>query len=270
MKKTMVLALCAAFLLSGCGSYTATGAYTGSTLGSILGSAIGGLSGGPRGSDWGQIIGMAGGAVVGGAIGNAADQAQERKLERYHERVLQKNDQKYYGNRDGQYYNDNRDDRDDSGFDPSGHADDRIDLDIAAPKDNTYHVPSTTAPATAKVRSVSPSEAIQISNIRFVDDDLTLRSNEQSKIVFELRNVSDKSVYHVQPVVVETSGNKHIMVSPGIEVESIAPGSGIKYTAAVVTDKKLKEGTATFEISVTHDKQTTAPDVKVMTINTSR
>lgn len=267
MKKTMLLALCAAFLLSACGSYTATGAYTGSTLGSILGSAIGGLSGGPRGSDWGQIIGMAGGAVVGGAIGNAADKAQERKLDRYHERVLQKNDQKYKGNRDGQYYNDNSDD---SGFDPSGRADDRIDLDISAPKDNTYHEPSATAPATTNLRSVPPSEAIQISNIRFVDDDLTLRSNEQSKIVFELRNVSDKSVYHVQPVVVETSGNKHIMVSPGIEVESIAPGSGIKYTAAVVTDKKLKEGTATFEISVTHDKQTTAPDVKVLTINTSR
>jgi len=268
MKKTMVLALCAAFLLSGCGSYTATGAYTGSTLGSVLGSAIGGLTGGPRGSDWGQIIGMAGGAMVGGAIGNAADKAQERKLERYHERVLQKNDQKYGSNRDSQYYNDNRDD---SGFDPSGRADDRIDLEIAAPKDNTYHVPSTSATTTPSLRSVPASEAIQISNIRFVDDDLTLRPNEQSRIVFELRNVSNRSVYHVQPVVVETSGNKHIMVSPSIEVESIAPGSGIKYTAAVVADKRLKNGTATFEISATHgNQQTTATDVKVMTIHTSR
>lgn len=261
MKKIMVLALGAAFLLSSCGSYTATGAYTGSTLGSVLGSAIGGLTGGPRGSDWGQIIGMAGGAMVGGAIGNAADKAQERKIERYHDRVLNKYDNQYAQG----------DEREVSGFDPSNSADDRIDLEIAAPKDNTYHVPSTSATTTPSLRSVPASEAIQISNIRFVDDDLTLRPNEQSRIVFELRNVSNRSVYHVQPVVVETSGNKHIMVSPSIEVESIAPGSGIKYTAAVVADKRLKKGTATFKISATHgNQQTTATDVKVMTINTSR
>ena len=80
MKKVFVYAIAGALLVSSCGSYTASGAYTGSTLGSILGSAIGGLSDGPRGSDLGSIIGMAGGAVVGAAIGSAADKAQERRI----------------------------------------------------------------------------------------------------------------------------------------------------------------------------------------------
>ena len=51
MKKATVYAVGVLFLMSSCGSYTASGAYTGSTIGSILGSAIGGITDGPRGSD---------------------------------------------------------------------------------------------------------------------------------------------------------------------------------------------------------------------------
>jgi hypothetical protein len=252
MKKTIVLALSAAFILSSCGSYTATGAYTGSTLGSVLGSAIGGLSGGPRGSDWGQIIGMAGGAVIGGAIGNAADNARERKLEGYHERVLQKYDSKYADNN-----------RDDSGFDPSNRADDRIDIDLKAP---TGDVPSIHEKDLAPKVPDGKGYPIQISRVTFEDNNNVLESNEQRKIVFELRNLSQHTVRHVKPMVKELTGNKHIMVSPGIEVESIAPGSGIRYTAAVVADKKLGNGKAEFQITVQHDGQfgavnTEYPDV---------
>ena len=68
MKKNGILLMGTLMLLSSCGTYTASGAYTGSSLGSILGSAIGGISGGPRGSDVGTIVGMAGGAITcGGA-----------------------------------------------------------------------------------------------------------------------------------------------------------------------------------------------------------
>ena len=220
MKKIMVLALGAAFLLSSCGSYTATGAYTGSTLGSVLGSAIGGLSGGPRGSDWGQIIGMAGGAVIGGAIGNAADKAQERKIERYHDRVLNKYDNQYAQG----------DEREVSGFDPSNSADDRIEFDGKAPSSDTYRVPATVPEA----------------------------------------NISKHTIFHVMPNVVESTGNKHIVVSPGIEVESIAPGSGIKYTANVVADKKLNDGQATFKISVEHGNRTKAETSQVINVVTRR
>ena len=73
MKKILILAASAVLMLSSCGTYTGSGAYTGGVLGSVLGSAIGGLSGGPRGSDLGTIVGMAGGAaVLGGLVAGPA------------------------------------------------------------------------------------------------------------------------------------------------------------------------------------------------------
>ena len=49
MKKSLILSLSAAVVLSSCDTYTGSGAVTGGSLGSILGSAIGGIAGGaPR------------------------------------------------------------------------------------------------------------------------------------------------------------------------------------------------------------------------------
>ena len=56
MKKSIVLAMSAALLVSSCATGAGSGAYAGGSLGSILGSAIGGIAGGPRGSDIGTII----------------------------------------------------------------------------------------------------------------------------------------------------------------------------------------------------------------------
>ena len=64
MKRTIVYIACAALLLTGCGTYTGSGAFTGAHFGSILGSAIGGISGGHRGSDVGTIIGMASLSII--------------------------------------------------------------------------------------------------------------------------------------------------------------------------------------------------------------
>ena len=83
MKKSSIIALAAVVMMSGCGTYTGSGAYTGASLGSILGSAIGGISGGPRGSDIGTIVGMASGAIVGGAIGQRADQQRDADMDQY-------------------------------------------------------------------------------------------------------------------------------------------------------------------------------------------
>ena len=63
-------------------------------------------------------------------------------------------------------------------------------------------------------------------------------------------NRTDKTLLDVQPTVVETTGNKHIYVSPGIHVERIAPGKGIRYTALVKADNRLKNGNITIRISV--------------------
>jgi outer membrane lipoprotein SlyB len=97
MKKSLILVLSSAMVLSGCDTYTGSGAYAGASFGSILGSAIGGLSDGPRGSDIGTIIGMAGGAIVGAAIGQQTDQrrneaavaSEARRAERIYQRQQQ-------------------------------------------------------------------------------------------------------------------------------------------------------------------------------------
>ena len=121
MRKVIVLSICSVLLLTGCGTYTGTGAYVGGQFGSVLGSAIGGITGGARGSDVGTIIGMAGGAVIGAAIGNAKDEADRRDVHDHYERVQRSkaaSNSSYdnYGNY-GNY---------DSGYDPSNSGDDRL------------------------------------------------------------------------------------------------------------------------------------------------
>ena len=51
-------------------------------------------------------------------------------------------------------------------------------------------------------------------------------------------------------MVVEADGNRHLYVSPSIHIEKILPGKGIRYTAVVKADNKLKAGTAKICISV--------------------
>lgn len=60
--------------LTGCSSYTATGAG----FGGVIGSAIGGIAGGPRGSDIGTLVGLATGAAVGAAVEANEEAARER------------------------------------------------------------------------------------------------------------------------------------------------------------------------------------------------
>jgi len=93
---------------------------------------------------------------------------------------------------------------------------------------------------------------IEIINARFVDDnqDGVLSRNEVGKIIFEVMNRGDKTISDVQPSVLETTGNAHIYVSPSIHIESIASGKGVRYTALVKADKKLKDGMARFALTV--------------------
>ena len=93
---------------------------------------------------------------------------------------------------------------------------------------------------------------IEVVNARFVDDnqDGVLSRNEVGKIIFEVMNRSDKPVTDVQPSVLETSGNRHIYISPSVHIESIAPGKGVRYTAIVKADKRIKAGMATFAVTV--------------------
>lgn len=252
MKKVILLMLCSSLVMSSCDTYTGSGAYAGGSIGSILGSAIGGLSGGPRGSDMGTIIGMAGGAVVGAVIGSQADQAQADREAAYQQYRVERRSGSDYSNTpvtDNPEIFDSNNGGDDRLYDFKGK-DYTGDYSAQQP---TTSMPSATVEELGARFSYSPT--LEIVNARFVDDneDNCLNRNETCKVIFEIVNRGHEPVYDVVPNVVETTGNRHIFISPSIHVEKISPGSGVRYTAMVKADRKLKDGMARFCVSVIHE-----------------
>ena len=271
MKKSFVIGMSALLLLGSCDTYTGSGAYMGTTLGSIFGSAIGGIAGGPHGSDVGTVVGMIGGAVAGAAIGQATDQKQQaqreadiadmraRRAERQAERAQQSGTYNY-GNQN--YDNNNNysssSSNTDSGFDASNSGDDRLYNFKGSDYTGNYSAtqPQETMPMESSVENLAGNlkytPNIEIKNARFVDDnkDGKIERGEMSKIIFEIYNRGNQTLYDVVPTVVESTGNRHIIISPNMHVESIQPGKGIRYTALVKADNRLKDGSAKFCISV--------------------
>lgn len=252
MKNVILLMLCSSLVMGSCDTYTGSGAYAGGSIGSILGSAIGGLSGGPRGSDMGTIIGMAGGAVVGAVIGSQADQAHADREAAYQQDRVER--------RSGSDYSNTPVTDNPEIFDSNNGGDDRL-YDFKGKDytgDYSAQTPTTSMP-TATVEELGArffySPTLEIVNARFVDDneDNCLNRNETCKVIFEIVNRGHAPVYDVVPTVVETTGNKHIFISPSIHVEKISPGSGVRYTAMVKADRKLKDGMARFCVSVIHE-----------------
>ena len=117
----------------------------------------------------------------------------------------------------------------------------------------------------------SALSSLYIRNIRFIDNDRdhVISSGENSKIIFEIMNEGNEIAYNVIPSVAEISGMKHLHISPSILVEQIQPGNGVKYTATVTAGKRIKTGTATFQLAVT-DTRGQMYDQKEFTLNTAR
>lgn len=261
MKKYFIFVILASVVFSGCDTYAGAGAYGGGTVGAVLGSAIGGIAEGPRGSDIGTIVGMAGGAIVGGAIGNAKDKEIQRDMAEYrHDKAeraaarvqrnrMQESDRKMQMDSDSSY---------DSGFDATNSGDDRLyDFNSADyTGDYSAQEPEINFPMESSVERMAEglryTPAIEIRNARFVDDnqDGQIERGELCKIIFEVINTGGQPLYDVQPTVIEATGNKHLIVSPNMHVEKIMPGKGIRYTAMVKADNRLKAGTAKFCVSV--------------------
>lgn len=247
MKKSIVVGLSALLLLGSCDTYTGMGAYTGTTLGSIFGSAIGGIAGGPHGSDVGTVVGMAGGAMVGAAVGQAAD--QRRQAQRDADIAQQRRERAERAQPQSSY---------DSGFDSSNGGDDRI-YDFNG-SDYTGNVSTQKAEVSMPMQSgvenmagnLKYSPNIEIRNARFIDgnQDGKIERGEMSKVIFEIYNLGNQPLYDIVPTVVEADGNRHILISPNMHVESLMPGSGIRYTALVKADNRLKNGTAKICLSV--------------------
>lgn len=272
MKKFYIIPLSAAILLSSCGTYTGSGAMTGGTFGSILGSAIGGIAGGPYGSDIGTIIGMAGGAAVGAAVGSSADKKDRQEVHDHYDRVQQNKARGVNPYANGGTYNNGSDNSDsvydrqgqigtgvdESGFDGTNSGDDRIYDFQSSDYTGSYSAakPTIKAPSQSSVEDLASglnlTPNIEIVNARFVDDnqDGALSSGEVGKVIFEIMNRGSQTLYDVVPSVIETNGNRHIYISPSIHVESISPGKGIRYTAVVKADDRLKGGAAKFALTV--------------------
>lgn len=258
----------AALLVSSCTTGAGAGAYAGSSLGSVLGSAIGGIVGGPHGSDVGTIFGMAGGAVVGGALGDAAEkkQAQEQHevLSRRNQRIQREKAQR----RSAQQYDDDTYASGNSGnyigddFDPSqmvdnsNSGDDRIDFGAPSPSGanaTMSNVPMSNAPSSQSVDASRVEQIygnaksdgkLTIRNVRFADSngDGMLSGDEIGRVSFEIYNETDAPIYNFDPSVVEAEANKRIYISPSVRVENIMPGQGLRYTATVKADRRIKDG----------------------------
>ncbi len=252
MKKGSVIMMGAALLVSSCTTGAGAGAYAGSSLGSVLGSAIGGIVGGPHGSDVGTIFGMAGGAVVGGALGDAAEKAQRRSAQQY-------DDDTYASGNSANYVGDD--------FDPSqmvdnsNSGDDRI--DFGAPSSSGANATMSNAPISNAPMSNAPSSQsvdasrveqiygnaksdgkLTIRNVRFADSngDGMLSGDEIGHVSFEIYNETAAPIYNFDPSVVEAEANKRIYISPSVRVENIMPGQGLRYTATVKADRRIKDG----------------------------
>lgn len=278
MKNTVYTFIMSALLLSSCGTYTGQGAYTGAAIGSVLGSAIGGISGGWRGHDIGTIVGMAGGAAIGAAVGAAADQQRAEEMEQY------RRDRAAHSSRAQAGY-DNRteshsyDGYDESGFDATNSGDDRIDFDGAGPRNGqggySAAAPRTYTPSAADVEpgyQVKYNSLIEIRNARVIDADRDgiIRRGEECKITFEIMNRSSQTIYDVQPAVFDTTGNKHIHISPNLHIESIAPNSGVRYTATILADSRLKDGEAVIRVAVAQGNREITSQVKEFKLQTRK
>ena len=285
MKKTAILAMCAVLTVTGCGTYAGSGAYTGSSLGSIVGSATGGISGGPRGCDVGTIVGMATGAVIGGAIGNQADQQRQADYDQYQrdkaDRAARRHNQKNnaYDNQGG-YSSQGGYCPQSNGQTKNGYngqpGDDRITFDEGngeygskGSETDVYNFhssdytgsytaqqPTTSLPATSSVEQLTEGMTymphIEIRNARVVDDnqDKVISRGELCKVIFEIYNTGQSPLYDIQPSVVEATGNKQIFISPGMHVERLMPGAGIRYTAMLKAGPRLGDGSVRICLSV--------------------
>lgn len=229
--------------------------------------------GGPRGSDIGTIVGMAGGAVVGAAVGDAADKQQReeqseilaRRNQRIQREKAQRSQAQQYGDDAYGYYSQPETPAD---VDPSqmvdstNSGDDRIDFGPA----DTSAVASSNAMAGGPSINASSVENIAqparktdgkltVKNVRFTDDngDGKLSGNETAKVTFEIYNDTGAPVYGFDPTVVEADGNKRIYISPSVHVENIMPGQGLRYTATVKADRRIKDGQIRLLVSVQKD-----------------
>jgi uncharacterized membrane protein len=100
--------------------------------------------------------------------------------------------------------------------------------------------------------------------------DGVLTRGEECTVMFEIMNNSDRTVYDVRPIVEDVTGNKHVKISPNLRVESIAPHQGVRYTATILADKKLKDGEIMVLVGVAQGRQEVTSQTRQFTVPTAK
>ena len=127
---------------------------------------------------------------------------------------------------------------------------------VSAPKQETYgyRIERTEPYKSQHETYPAPSvfDNLRIRNIRFIDDsrDHVISSGEKSKVIFEIMNEGEQTIYNVVPMVTETTGMKRIYISPPVMVEQIAPHNGVKYTATISAGERIKTRNVTIRVAV--------------------
>ena len=103
--------------------------------------------------------------------------------------------------------------------------------------------------------SAATGGRLTIKNVRFTDTDGDGRLNggEIGRVVFEIYNNTQSPIYNFMPTVLEADANKRIYISPSVRVESIMPGQGLRYTATVKADRRVKDGQIRLMVSAQKD-----------------
>ena len=92
------------------------------------------------------------------------------------------------------------------------------------------------------------------------DDNGIISSTEDAEVEFEIRNITEGTIYDVVPVVEEIASKKRLNISPSMMIESIRPGKAVRYTAYIKANRRMKDGYTKLRISIYNgSKQLIAP-----------
>jgi len=203
---------------------------TGATTGGWFGSIIGSAIGGIAGGPRGSDVGTLIGMAGGAVVGAAIGQAAEEAQQKKMDEYQQRRVERSQGNYQPSY-----------GYPDRGY-------------------------------ETKDFEVLEIRRPMLMDTsrDQILSRGEEARVVFEIFNTSTKPVYRITPSVTEVTGNKHIEVSDNVMIESIEPGKGIRYTALIRADNRLKDGEAIFRIGVFQGNREQSSQAREFRIQTSK
>ena len=222
-----------AFLWLMCGTLIVSACTSNAASGAYVGGEFGHIIGSAIGGIAGGWRGHHTGSLIGTIGGAVAGAAIGSAIDKSQERKMER-------------YEDRRH-HDDSGFDPQGRGDDRI--------------------------MIEPAEAplvVRNAVITETHNDGVLVRGEECTVVFEIMNTSDNPVFNVQPFVEDATGNKHVKISDNLWIENIGPRQGVRYTATILADKRLKDGEIVVRLGVVQGGREVASQTRECRVPTAK